>query len=126
MDGSKANARFVDVIVEGASDCDDIYLRYKAIGDVKVVRRVRWAPESGADARLGACWYRVAARDDDDRRGDAHAMLVEDSSAGVAVLVVGGGHGLWLTREGADADSEGAAGYAESYLLLSRESVELS
>ena len=128
MDGSKANPRFVDVHVEGADDCAEACLRFRAIGETRAAVRVRWSPEDGDDARSGPGWYRVYARDEQGTHGLAQAVLVEDSSAGVAMLVVGGVCGLWLAREDDDAGQAGIAGvapcYAEPYLLLARDAVE--
>ena len=106
-------------MVEGAANCRDACLRFRAIGATAVARRVRWAPDEGPDAAQPS-WYGVAGRENEVEGCPARMVRVEDSSSGVAVLVWGGGHGLWLTREG----GRGGVGYAEPYLLLSCEAVE--
>jgi hypothetical protein len=116
MTDAMTDARFIDVFVEGASDCEGCCLRFRAAGPIARVLRVRGA--FGADA---AAWFRVASRAEDGERVAARAALVEDSSAGLAMLVFGDARGLWLWREGAP-ESEG---HAEPYLLLAPHGVEL-
>jgi hypothetical protein len=103
--------RFIDVWVEGVEDCAECCLRFKAAGPVREVARVWWSPESGE-----ASWWRVAGRAEGGALVPARVALVEDSSAGLAMLVWGGSWGVWLTRE----DEH----YAEPYLLLAADAVK--
>jgi hypothetical protein len=105
---------FVHVNVEpGPASEDGVSMRWKraALTDDRVVREVPYESEAGLDGT-----WRVLAADDEDatQTRAAHAVLVDDSSDGVAWLVVGGTHGLVLEH----ADSGARA--REPYLLLSK------
>jgi hypothetical protein len=108
------SSRFVLVEVEpGASSEDGVSLRFKVAGDERVVHEVPYESEDGQAGR-----WRVFATSDADgmERADARAVLVDDSSDGVAWLVFGGTHGLVLEH------SETGATVREPYLLLSKTS----
>lgn len=103
------NARFIAVDVEpGAASEDGVSLRFKVAGEERVARVVPYESEDGVDGR-----WRVFAVEGDER-GDARAVLVEDSSDGVAWLVVGGAHGLLLEHVDTGAIAR------EPYLVLSK------
>jgi GTP cyclohydrolase II len=104
---------FVDVCVEAHTALPDgLMLRFKAAPEARTtaVSRVDYAPE---DADVAGP-FRVEGRDADDRPCPAQAITVEDSAAGVSVLVYGGDHGLRLFDERDPA----APPRAEPYLLL--------
>ncbi|MCK6572228.1 GTP cyclohydrolase II [Myxococcota bacterium] len=104
---------FVDVAVDPhAALPDGLMLRFKAAPDATVVpiSRVEYTPEDADEAGP----FRVEGRDGADRPCSARAVTVEDSAAGVSVLVFGGDHGLRLF----DERDPGAEPRAEPYLLL--------
>ncbi len=104
--------RFVSVDVEpGPASEDGVSLRFKLAGDARIVREIAYESEDG----VGGRWRVFAAGDPDgSERSDARAMLVEDSSDGVAWLVVGGAHGLVLEH------IETGATVREAYLVLAK------
>jgi len=111
--------RFVDVSVDPhAALPDGLMLRFKAAPDATfaAISRVDYTPED-ADAPGP---FRVEGRDATDRPCSARAISVEDSAAGVSVLVFGGDHGLRLF----DERNPGASPRAEPYLLLPPFAVE--
>jgi hypothetical protein len=111
-----AGERFIDVLVEGAPDCAECCLRFKLAEAVGGVARVRWSDDAGHDG-----WWRVFGRALGGAWVPARAAAVEDSSAGLAMLVWGDAWGLWLLPEGHGTDVKG---HAEPYLLLAPDAVE--
>jgi hypothetical protein len=110
-------AEFVHVDVEpGHASEDGLSLRWKraAAGGDRLVGEL---PYESEDGRSGL--WRVRAADDAEatRTHAARAVLVEDSSDGVAWLVVGGRYGLVLEH------AEGGERVWEAYLLLARTTV---
>jgi hypothetical protein len=110
-------AEFVHVDVEaGPASEDGLSLRWKRAdgGGERVVGELPYESEDGR----GGLW-RVMAADDAEgaRTRAARAVLVEDSSDGVAWLVVGGSHGLVLEH------AESGERVWEAYLLLARTTV---
>jgi hypothetical protein len=106
---------FIHVEVEpGPAHEDGLSLRFKRAGDERAVRELPYESEDGLAGR-----WRAFATDDpegEDRRA-AHAYLVEDSSDGVAWLIVGGRHGVVLEHV------ESGARAREPYLVLSKSTV---
>lgn len=104
--------RFVSVDVEeGPASEHGVSLRFKIAGDERAVRELRYESDEG----LAGLWRVFAAADAEGaERSDARMLLVDDSSDGVAWLVVGGAHGLVLEHV------ESAAVVREPYLLLSK------
>lgn len=102
---------FVTVLVEEHEELPQgCVMRFKRVGEPRAVSRVMY--EAEGDTRGAAVW-RVEAVDEGGGVGQAWAVTVEDSSAGVSTLVYGGSWGLRLRRE------EGGGGeVAEGYLLL--------
>lgn len=103
---------FVDVDVEpGPASPDGVTLRFKRAGEPRIVRTLPYESEDG----LAGVW-RVFATDDPEgaQRTDARAMLVEDSSDGLAWLIAGGAHGLVLEHV------ETNVVVREPYLMLSK------
>jgi hypothetical protein len=107
-------SRFVDVHLEPCAAAEDgLSMRFKAAGEPpRSVTEVPYESEDGVDGR-----WRVFAIDRDEAAAiaPATAILVEDSSDGVAWLVVGGAAGLRL------AHPSGATA-REPYLMLSKTS----
>ncbi len=103
--------RFVDVQLEPCAAAEDgLSLRFKAAGEARAVTEVPYESEDG----IGGRWRVFAiARDAEVSIAPASAVLVEDSSDGVAGLVVGGAAGLRLVHP------SGAVA-REAYLLLSK------
>jgi GTP cyclohydrolase II len=104
---------FVDVSVEPhAALPDGLMLRFKAAPEARPapISRVRYTADDADAAR----WYRVESQDADGRPGPATAVAVEDSAAGVSMLVHGGAHGLRLYAEG----EPDAPAVAETHLLV--------
>lgn len=90
---------------------DGCSMRFRAVEEGKPVLRVRWEPDDGPEAV-----WEVLAMDADGMTRPALSYLVDDSSAGLSTLVVGGSHGLRLsTSDGREA--------AEPYLLLAPSAV---
>ena len=114
-------APVVDVVVEEhpalPEGCE---MRFARVGPPRVVTLVHYEPLDE-----GPGLFRVEGREVDDEVVPAHAVDVDDSSAGTSTLIYGGGWGLRLSRV---SDSENAAGdvptlIAEPYLLLDRSAV---
>lgn len=82
--------------------------RWKQAGDSATVAEAYYSPDEGPDGI-----YRIAAAWSDGRRTTAVQVPVEDSAAGLSLLVIGGDLGLRLWRDG-------GAEWAEPYLLLAR------
>ena len=89
-------------------------MRFKAHGDVRPIRRIRYESEAG----IGGIWT-VEAISADGTRAPARTAPVEDSSAGSSNLVFGGDHGLRLRSVDTGAE------VAEPFLLLSDGSLEV-
>ena len=87
---------------------DGCCLRFRAQTEGRPIARVAYESEAGT----GGLWS-VAAWTAADQPAPAFAFEVDDSSAGLSLLVVGGEHGLRLTSE-----TTGET-IAEAYLLLS-------
>ena len=103
---------FVTIDVQPGEGCEDgILLRFRTAGDPFAIESVPYESEAG----LAGEW-RLHAIDDADAadRRPAKAVLVEDSSDGIAWLVAGGSHGLLLVH--AQTGQE----LREPYLLLAR------
>jgi hypothetical protein len=88
-------------------------MRFKAVSDPRVVRRVLL----DGDGPASTTEWAVESCDENGELGPAHGITVEDSSAGSSTLVYGGAHGLRLRPVG------GASLVAEPYLLLADRSV---
>jgi len=103
---------FVTIIVDEHDELPEgCCMRFKAIDTPRVVRLVRM------DADRPTEQWSVEACGQDGRRGPAHGVTVEDSSAGSSTLVYGGAHGLRLRPVG------GGEVVAEPYLLLADRAV---
>ncbi|MGZ3417057.1 MAG: hypothetical protein ACXWUG_00600 [Polyangiales bacterium] len=104
---------FVDVDVEpGPASADGVMMRFKLASPLTDIREIEHETDDGL-----AGTFAVFAVDDPaaELRTPARAARVEDSSDGIALLVVGGRHGLLLVHE------RGIA--REPYLLLTRDAV---
>jgi len=106
---------FVDVEVEaGPAHGEGISLRFKRASEERLVRELDYESEDGLSGR----WRIFATSDVEGReRSEARAMKVEDSSDGLAWLIVGGVHGLLLEHV------ETGTIAREPYLLLSKATV---
>jgi len=106
---------FIDVDVEpGPASPDGVSLRFKLVNEARVVRALSYESEEG----LSGNWRVFAAHDEEAaERGEARAMLVEDSSDGLAWLIVGGTQGLVL--EHVDTGTV----VREAYLMLAKTTV---
>jgi hypothetical protein len=102
---------FVSIDVEpGPASADGVSLRFKQAGDPRTVSELPYESEDGLEGT-----WRVWAVDGADEAGrDATAVLVDDSSDGVAWLIVGGRHGLVLEHAATRERRR------EPYLLLSK------
>ena len=103
---------FVDVLVEESDECAGCAMRWKAESEPRVVKTLRYSPESG---EMIACEVTGMGA---DGPCPALAVTVEDSGGGTAVLVWGGDLGLRLHP------LAGGATIGEPYLLLSPEDVD--
>jgi hypothetical protein len=105
--------RFVEVEVEPNEACPDgVSLRFKRAGDVREIARVAYESEDGIEG-----WWHVEAMKHDDPRAPrerARAVIVEDSSEGETLLIVGDRFGLRLEHE------ETGHVVREPYLVLAR------
>jgi hypothetical protein len=102
---------FVDVDVEpGLASEDGLMMRFKLASALQEVREIEHETDDGL-----AGTFAVFALDEHERKSSAHIARVEDSSDGIALLVVGGKQGLLLVHE--------RASVREPYLLLSRDAV---
>lgn len=90
-----------DALPEGCS------MRFRAEGEGRPVERVDYESETGVG---GA--FRVEGRGPEGAPVRATAFVVNDSSAGTSILVVGGERGLRLTSLATGET------FAEPYLLL--------
>lgn len=103
--------RVVEVFVEDNDGCAGCALRFKAEDEPRPVRVVRWY---GDDDRGVVCEVVGWSAEGEVA---AIACTIEDSSAGTAVLVWGGDHGLRLTPR------DGGARFGESHLRLAPDDV---
>lgn len=99
---------YVEVqVVAGARFEEDCEMRFHAVGPPRAVQAIRHEFGPGDQAEVT-----VAGLDADGSPMPATAVPVDDSSAGMSVLVHGGEGGLRLTR-----NDTGAVSF-EPYLLL--------
>ena len=106
------DAVFVEVAVEpGRASPGGVSLRFKMAGATKSIARLTYESETGT-----AGWWQVVAIDDDAGllRSAARAVLVEDSSDGTVLLIVGGAQGLELQHE------QSGECVREAYLVLAQ------
>jgi hypothetical protein len=110
--GGTEAARFIEVGVEPCAASEDgLHLRFKVAGTPRAVKAVPYESEAG----LAGSWEVTAVEEDETPSADApRGVLVEDSSDGVAWLIVGGRGGLLLVHPATGARVR------EPYLLLSR------
>jgi hypothetical protein len=111
--------KFVTVVVEEHDEIPDgCCMRFKAIGDARSVRTVRYADLTGSRETT---WCVSSPIEEGDPTAASLAptwgILVEDSGAGTCVLVYGGPKGLRLRS------LEGGETIAEPYLLLSPKAI---
>jgi len=100
----------VDIFVEEHEALPEgCELRFARVGLPRPVSHLRYEPLEGPGGV-----FRVEGRDAGDVVVRAHAVEVDDSSAGTSTLVYGGSWGLRLLRDGDDL----APPLAEPYLLL--------
>jgi hypothetical protein len=102
--------RFIDVELEPDAELsEELYLRFKLAAEAApgAVTRVRYESDEGLSGE-----WRVEGRAKDGALVQATFAKVEDSSAGISMLIVGGIHGVKLTH------SSGAV-VILPYLLLS-------
>jgi hypothetical protein len=107
--------QFIDVVVEPDAELtEDLYLRFKLVtgANASPVTRVRYTSDEG----LSGEWA-VIGRAENGAQIAATVAKVEDSSAGVSLLVLGGVHGVRLSL----LDSE--VYEVLPYLLLSEEDI---
>jgi hypothetical protein len=108
-----AEPRFLDVLVEPDADLPDgLQLRFKLAGDPRPIESLRYAPEDAPETDCA-----VVAREPGGLHTTATAVLVEDSSAGLSILVSGGRHGLGLRA------LDGSGAWFETHLLLRPEAL---
>ena len=104
---------FIWVEVEPCDCCPDgLSLRFKRAGSERVITRVAFSTDDGLDGMWAVCGLNA---DDGTARCEALASLVEDSSEGTTLLVVGGAFGLRLEHESSGRVAR------EAYLVLARE-----
>jgi hypothetical protein len=106
--------RFLTILVEEHPALPDgCCMRFKLAGEPRPVRRLHYELPDGP----GSQEWLVAGADAADGPTAALAVPVEDSGAGLSVLVYGAEHGLRLRP------ASGGASTAEPYLLLAAESI---
>jgi hypothetical protein len=106
---------FIDVVLEPDAElAEDLYLRFKLVEGTQSgpVTRVRYTSDEGLSGE-----WRVEGRAEQGTLVVATVAKVEDSSAGVSMLVMGGLHGVRLSLIG------GEATVVLPYLLLSEEDI---
>ena len=107
--------QFIDVVLEPDAELtEDLYLRFKLVAGTNAapVTRVRYTSDEG----VSGVWL-GEGRAAEGALGAALVAKVEDSSAGVSMLVVGGLHGVRLSLV------DGAERVVQPYLLLSEEDI---
>ncbi len=103
--------RFVTVLVEEhLAIPEGCCMRFKLAGLPRVVHRVKYESEAAPSVDE---WL-IEGANADDSAAPAWAVTVEDSGAGICVLVYGAEHGLRLRAHEGDS----APTVAEPYLLL--------
>ena len=104
--------RFIAVEVDPNEGCPDgVSLRFKRAGETRELGRVQYESQDGLDGM-----WSIGAMTCDDPRAPcerARVVLVEDSSDGETLLVVGGRYGLRLEHENGTV-------VREPYLVLGR------
>jgi hypothetical protein len=106
--------QFVTVLVEEHPELPDgCCMRFKLAGEPRRVRRVLYEPPDAAGSQ--DCIVEGASAD--DSVAAAWAVPVEDSGAGICVLVYGAEHGLRLRT------ASGAPHSVEPYLLLAPDAI---
>ncbi len=107
------------VEVESNQNCEtSIFLRYKELGPSRRVTHIKIY-----DRVSQGEWCTITGWSDspEEARCDAYAQQVEDSGAGMAVLVFGGNNGVRLQPESSQSkwDLDDETQWGEAYLLLS-------
>lgn len=101
--------RFAEVAVAPHAALPDGFSgRWKQAGNSASVEQAYYSPDQGTDGI-----FQVVAAWSDGRRTPALQVPVEDSAAGLSLLVIGGDLGLRLWREQGEE-------WAEPYLLLAQ------
>lgn len=101
-------AGFVTVAVEPhAALPDGAVARWKVAGSPREALLVRYESDDGLEGE-----WQVWSCDADGRLGPAHAVWVDDSSAGLSWLLYGGDHGLRLRHVATGVE------VAEAWVLL--------
>jgi hypothetical protein len=104
---------YIDVEVEEHPDLPEgCEMRFHAVGDTRVIRRIRYEPLVGVEGE-----FEIKAASG----APARAAAVDDSGAGTSVLIYGDVRGLRLRRL-TDTASSGEV-IAEPYLLLTEDSI---
>lgn len=94
--------RFIDVVVQAHAALPDGFVgRWKAAGEPAPIDRVWYEPDDGPDGDYG-----VQAAWQDGRRTPAQQVRIDDSAAGVSLLVLGGDWGLRLQLDGGPEQAE--------------------
>jgi hypothetical protein len=106
--------RYVNLFIEPNPNCPEgCSQRFQAVGEPRMVRRIRYSPGTGASVECvveGALGPHGGA-------GPARAVSVEDSGAGVVTLVYGGDWGLRLRP------CAGGPPIGEPYLLVDDDAI---
>ncbi len=107
--------------VDSNTNCESsVFLRFKEIGPSRKITHVKIY-----DRIAKGEWCLITGWCDSPEQAncDASAQQVEDSGAGLAVLVFGGNYGVRLRPEtsGGRWDLEDSQQWGEAYLLLSDE-----
>ena len=106
---------FVDIFIDPNPNCPEgCDLRFQATVEPRPVRLVRHA--RGEDDSV-ACEVAGWSSEGGGTPSPAHAVLVEDSGAGVATLLYGGDWGLRLTPR------DGSPPFGEPYLLVGEDAI---
>jgi hypothetical protein len=101
---------YIDVVVEEHDELPEgCELRFHAVGDARVIRRIRYEPLVGPEGE-----FEVSAAGGKPAR----AAPVDDSGSGTSVLIFGDAHGLRLRRLGSPGEP-----IPEPYLLLTADCI---
>ncbi len=101
-------------VAENPNSGEAVMMRFKSMGPARRIRRVRLFQR-----RPEGEWLEITGwRDGPDPVCPAHAQPIEDSGAGVAILVTGGNWGLRLRPNSDPWNLDDAAQWGESYLVL--------
>ncbi len=114
-------ATFITVLVDEHDDLPEgCCMRFKAVGNPRIVRRVRIELEGQRQEDEGGSSgeWTVESCGESGELGPAHGIIVEDSSAGSSLLIYGGAHGLRLRPA-----PGGGSAVAEPYLLVADRAV---